>query len=413
MNKINKYFISALSVILFGEIYFYLFDSSLRISAGIIILNLIILIIDDISEYSFCVFLGISVFIIRSVVGIYINSLELQSIIEYNLPSAIYYFTYGLLALLFSLRDKKENFVKGIMLLSLIDFISNTVEAILREKIINFNIIKMILIIAIGRSILAYLIYILYKNQELFIQKREHQKRYSQLNILISSIQAEMFYLRKSMRDIESVMSKSYKLYNSYKDNFELSQATLEIAKDVHEIKKDYDRVLKGFESFLDNFEETEIMTIGQILAIIKENTIHYIKKHNKNLKIHFDFQDKLFGIKKYYYIFTILNNLIINSIEACNENGIINISQYSDENNIYFRVEDNGLGIYEDIIPYIFNPGFTTKCNDSTGLTSTGIGLSHVKNIIENLNGNICVESQIEEYTIFIASIPKYTILG
>lgn len=411
MDKIKKYLLPTIFVALFGEIYFYPTNSSLRISAGIIALNLIVLIADDISEYYTAFFAGVSVFLLRSIIGIYFSDSPFADVIQYNLPSTAYYLAYGFLIFLLRIRKYKEHFFAAIFFLSLTDFLSNMVEVLIRDKTANFHIIQVFILIGLARSIAAYFIYLLYKKQELFILSREHQKRYSQLNILISDIQAEMFYLKKSMGDIENVMSKSYKLYEKYKENKTLQEDTLDIAREVHEIKKEYYRVLSGFRSFLKNFENNGTMTLKDMLAIIKDNTNRYLSEHGKKITIHFDFIDD-FRLKKYYNLFTILNNLITNAIDACGSDGIIEVREKSDEENICFSVQDNGEGIEKDILPYIFNPGFTTKYLDN-GKASTGIGLSHVKNIVEELQGSVSVKSTLKVGSTFEISIPKNSLLG
>lgn len=414
MKKYKKYLLPIICVALFGEIYFYPFSSSFRFSAGIIVLNLIILILDDVSELKMALLSGMSVFILRSTIDIFVEKGTLQYIYQQNYPSAMYYVFYGVLAVLLSIKKYKGNILSGILMLSAIDSLSNIVEALIRDGYISFNRVQLIVLVGLVRSITAYIIYIIYKNQELFIQKREHQKRYSQLNLLVSDIQAEMFYLKKSMADIEKVMTKSYKLYEKYKDDKELQEDTLDIAREVHEIKKDYNRVLGGFECFLKKFETNELMTLGDMKAIIEENTNRYLdaKELKNNISIEFDFRDN-FSLKKYYSLFTVLNNLIVNAMDACISNGKIKVTQTSDDNNIYFHVEDNGEGIDKEILPYIFNPGFTTKYYHDTGKASTGIGLAHVKNIVEELEGGIKVKSKPGEGTIFTVSLPKNSLLG
>lgn len=411
MDKIKKYLLFAVTVALFGELYFYPINSSLRISAGIIALNLIILIADDISGYYTAVSAGITAFLARSIAGVCFSGIPLTNVIQYNLPSIIYYLAYGFLILLLGVRKHKENFIAAIFLLSLIDSLSNVAEVLIRERMVDFHMVQVFVLTGLVRSISAYFIYLLYKNQELFLLRREHQERYSQLNILISDIQAEMFYLKKSMGDIEQVMSQSYKLYEKCKENKELQEDTLDIAREVHEIKKEYYRVLSGFQSFLKDFEDNETMTLKDMLAIIRDNTNRYLSEKGKKITMLFNFKDD-FQLKKYYNLFTILNNLIINAIDACDADGIISVSEKSDEDNICFSVEDNGEGIDEDILPYIFNPGFTTKYCDN-GKASTGIGLSHVKNIVEELQGTVNVKSAIKAGTVFEISIPKNSLLG
>jgi signal transduction histidine kinase len=65
----------------------------------------------------------------------------------------------------------------------------------------------------------------------------------------------------------------------------------------------------------------------------------------------------------------------------------IIVISLYADDG-ILIQVEDNGIGISSDIIEDIFVPFYTTKENGS------GIGLSLSKQIMQNHDGTISVNS-------------------
>ncbi|MFZ5966843.1 MAG: sensor histidine kinase [Bacillota bacterium] len=411
MYKFKKYFLLIASVALFGEIYFYPFNTSLRISAGIIALNLVILILDDVSVYTASILSGITIFLLRSIMGTLLAYSSIAEVVQYNFPSGIYYFIYGFFVFTLGIRKYREKFVTAIFLLAAADSISNIVEALIRDKTITLPMIQVFILVGLARSTIAYFVYLLYKKQELFVLSREHQKRYSQLNILISDIQAEMFYLKKSMGDIEKVMSKSYKLYETYKENRELQEDTLEIAREVHEIKKDYYRVLSGFDGFLKNFEKQGAMSLSDMVDIIQENTHRYLTEREKHVSIQFRFSDD-FPLKKYYNLFTILNNLIINAIDANASGGMIDVSEYSDQDNIFFRVSDRGEGICEDILPYIFNPGFTTKYDENTGKPSTGIGLSHVKNIVDELQGNISAASDAETGTTFRIAIPKKSLM-
>ncbi|WP_432401277.1 ATP-binding protein [Wukongibacter sp. M2B1] len=411
MDKFKKYVLSTLAVAFLSEIYFYPFTSTLRFSVGVIALNLFILIFDEISELKLAISCSMAVFLIRNILVVTFKSITLQQAILLDYPAMIYYICFGLLAFSIKIQRDKDNLVKTILLLALIDSVSNITEALIRNNI-SASMIKIIILVGLTRSFIAYFVYWFYKKQELYILNREHQKRYSQLNKIISNIQAEMFYLRKSMKDIENVMSKSYNLYETYKDDEKLKEKTLNISREVHEIKKDYYRVLRGFESFLKNFENDGTMTIADVLVIIKDNTKRYLEENKKSIKISLDFKDQLV-LKNYYSLFSMLNNLIINSIDACDDNDLIIITEFSDEENLYFEVSDTGEGIDEEILPYIFNPGFTTKFDEATGKASTGIGLSHIKNIVEDLSGNIEINSRLNIGTKIKLAIPKKSLIG
>ncbi|WHY89002.1 ATP-binding protein [Neobacillus novalis] len=57
--------------------------------------------------------------------------------------------------------------------------------------------------------------------------------------------------------------------------------------------------------------------------------------------------------------------------------------------------MRDNGPGIAQNLIHVVFKPGFATKY-DSSGRSSTGIGLTNVKELVERLEGEITLQSEV-----------------
>lgn len=99
-----------------------------------------------------------------------------------------------------------------------------------------------------------------------------------------------------------------------------------------------------------------------------------------------------------------VFNNLIKNSMQAIPDDrqGIINIIVDENEEDYIIIVRDNGKGIDEKMLPKMFQPSFTTK---SGGM---GLGLSMVKNIIDNNNGKISFNTEKGKGTEFIIEMPK-----
>lgn len=409
INKAKRYILIITAITLLGELYIYPLDGNFRFSAGVIAFSLVLLLI-DINEISLALWLAFATLIFRTIIfNITINPNLVDGIIS-NLPGSLYYVSYGFTAYFFGLRKNRKSFYQTFISLFAIDGLCNLGEALIRNNL-DSTFFKLIIIVVLIRSTLIYVLYILIVRQENIIQKNEFEKRYLQLNTLISSIQAEMFYLKKSTIDIEKVMSKSYELYEANKDNKDISKDALMIAREVHEIKKDYFRVLSGFESFLTDFETNDSMSFENILYIIESNCKRYIEQKNKNIKLYINIEDNIY-IKKYYSIFTVLNNLIINAIDAIEDIGYIEIKEIINHDNLILYISNNGESIDKDLIPFIFNPGFTTKFDETTGNASTGIGLAHVKNIIDELDGEIQADSNIIE-TKFIIAIPLKTLRG
>ena len=68
----------------------------------------------------------------------------------------------------------------------------------------------------------------------------------------------------------------------------------------------------------------------------------------------------------------------------------------------IEIRIGDTGCGISKDDLPKIFEPFYSTK-----GQKGTGLGLAVIWGIIDNHNGTINVESEVEKGTTFIIRLP------
>ncbi|SRR5579875_1341611 len=94
-----------------------------------------------------------------------------------------------------------------------------------------------------------------------------------------------------------------------------------------------------------------------------------------------------------------VFSNLIINAIQAMEENGEIIIRITDLGPSIQLEFEDSGPGIPPEVLPKIFDPLFTTK------QTGTGLGLSICKSIVEQHGGTITARSHP---TVFVMRLPK-----
>jgi two-component system, cell cycle sensor histidine kinase and response regulator CckA len=109
------------------------------------------------------------------------------------------------------------------------------------------------------------------------------------------------------------------------------------------------------------------------------------------------------------------LVNLFQNSIHALSKvkNPKLYLKTYSNSNQIYFEIKDNGCGIPKEHIKSIYEPAFTLKgSNDSTdsyktGIKGTGYGMINVKRFIEQHNGTINLESEINKGTKVTIGLP------
>jgi two-component system sensor histidine kinase YcbA len=156
-------------------------------------------------------------------------------------------------------------------------------------------------------------------------------------------------------------------------------------------------------------------MNIEDMANIIEIDVKEYIKRTKSNVGIKFVILNN-FNVKEHFYLVSVLRNLIYNSMEAMEEvkNGFIKITISKKQGHLIFVISDNGKGIKEKDVEFIFNPGFSTKFNAETGDICRGIGLAHVKGIVNDIfSGTIVVHSATGMGTEFTIKIKESKMEG
>lgn len=99
-------------------------------------------------------------------------------------------------------------------------------------------------------------------------------------------------------------------------------------------------------------------------------------------------------------HLFSIFNSIIGNAIDAMSENRekIIEITIKSHDKLVEISIKDNGPGIPPDIIEKVFDPFFSTKPR-----TGTGLGLAICKKIIDIYDGQLTLDSVLDEGSKFV----------
>ena len=88
-----------------------------------------------------------------------------------------------------------------------------------------------------------------------------------------------------------------------------------------------------------------------------------------------------------------IILNLCTNSYQAMEElGGELKVNYYKEQDRVILEVEDNGIGIPEEIQDKIFEPFFTMKPEEK----GTGLGLAIVSKLVQKYNGYITLESKV-----------------
>lgn len=103
-----------------------------------------------------------------------------------------------------------------------------------------------------------------------------------------------------------------------------------------------------------------------------------------------------------------ILMNLVGNAFKYTPDGGhiAIDVKELDCERSGYVRIQtqikDTGIGMSEDFLPTLFD-SFSREYNTTIGKVSgTGLGMAIVKNLVDMMDGEICVKSKLGEGTCF-----------
>jgi len=105
------------------------------------------------------------------------------------------------------------------------------------------------------------------------------------------------------------------------------------------------------------------------------------------------------------FQMYCVFSNLLSNAIKYLDptRKGKITISGTTENNQVVYCIEDNGIGIEPENIDNIFNVFYRSN-NDREG---EGIGLAIARRILDRHGGDISVESEIGKGSRFFVSIP------
>lgn len=418
MVKIKKTIFIAIFVSLAAQIRFNFITDGFIIAMSVLVMSIFIYCYEDLSPtyVAFCsgIFSPLIRLLILVIEGGALNATTLLVI-----PDMAFFFTYGILYKLIYkhvIRAPKDirNFPYVILFC---DFFSNIMELTTRsliqgQSVITINVVVYLLLIAVCRTVLIQMILLAMEAYSNLLVKQEHDKEYRKLIVQASIFESELHVMEKNAAEIEDIMRQAFNLYKSMEGinaPKSLKDCSLDISKNAHEIKGDYLNIINVLrDTFIDDIDEGRLW-MKDIIAIEKANLLSMIKKQGYNVELITRVKTD-FYVKQYFKMMSIIRNLILNSAEAIGTaGGRVVLLLREEAENYVIEVKDNGPGIDSDDLGTVFFDGYSTKFNMETGNVQRGLGLTLVKDYVENIFcGSIQVKSEKGKYTEFIITIPK-----
>ncbi len=129
----------------------------------------------------------------------------------------------------------------------------------------------------------------------------------------------------------------------------------------------------------------------------------------DKNITVRQDIEDEVYMEFDQARMHQAILNVVDNAIKYSYENGNLDIVLQAEEDNVKLIVSDDGKGIPDDQLPYIFDRFYRADSSmPDSDIKGTGLGLSIVKWIIDSHNGMIGVKSKESGGTRFTITIPR-----
>ncbi|MBW7457804.1 ATP-binding protein, partial [Paenibacillus sepulcri] len=353
---------------------------------------------------------GIMVLLFRTLKDA-VNLLDLFSFeasLHTHFSAAIYYmiFAVGMSRIKPKLSEFHPLLLGGFI--TLIEFTSNELELLIRSIMFGYRYLYSSQWLLLGATAVlrSYFIVGLYSSitiSQMRVVHNEQQKRMEQMLNIGSGLYGEVFYLRKSMDTLEQITAKSHNLYGKLSESGEKanSRSMLEITQQIHEVKKDSQRILAGLLKLFDRKTTTE-MSLSEIVDFVFRSNHGYGQMLRKEIRMEREIRTD-YVTDHYILLLTVLNNLVSNSVEAIDKDGRVRIRIDEQGAETVIAVSDTGSGIAEQNREIIFEPGFTTKFNQA-GYAATGIGLSHVRDIVHAFGGKLRLQpSEQADDTTFV----------
>ena len=309
------------------------------------------------------------------------NSFLLLLILEYILYAIIHNFL------------KKQHFKYFIGIFTLIKLLFMLLILFLNNNQLEYlNTILITIIFLITSFIIIY-----------FLKEGENILR---IHLLSKEIEQDK-QIKNTLFKITHEIKNPIAVCKGYLDMFDINNKE-HSKKYIPIIKNEISKTLVLLEDFLSLNKikiEKDILDINILLEEVISSFKLYLKEHKIKLKKKIS-DEEIYINGDYNRLREVLVNIIKNSLEAIEKNGIIEIWTQLSNSHIHIYIKDNGIGIKPEIIKKINEPFFTTKPK------GTGLGIPLSNEIIKGHSGKLTYKSEYNKYTIVTIELPVLEIM-
>ncbi|MEZ4853157.1 sensor histidine kinase [Flavobacterium sp.] len=215
------------------------------------------------------------------------------------------------------------------------------------------------------------------------------QKHYSEL---------QTDFINNMTHEFKTPLS-SILIASNYAQNQKEIQQNPKLSKYLQIITKQSNKLNQHIEQILSiartnshqiQLQKTQV-NFYKTLELIKENIV---LKQSKNISLKIASNCNVYINADEFHFYNILYNLIDNAVKYGTKNPVISVSVIEKQASFFLVFTDNGPGIPEKDLPFIFDKFYRVKRKDSEEIEGFGIGLAYVKKICDLHHWKITVKN-------------------
>ena len=162
-----------------------------------------------------------------------------------------------------------------------------------------------------------------------------------------------------------------------------------------------------------NNLDQREL-DLGQLLTNIADIFRDQAQEEEKTLEVSLDFRESnVVGDEK--KISQIVNNLLSNAVKYSNPGDTIRLEarqfDFQEHSKYQIVVEDTGIGMSPSFLEHLFDPYSRETAFSSHPTVGTGLGMAIVKSLVQQMSGEISVDSTLGKGSRFTVTLPLKTI--
>lgn len=327
-----------------------------------------------------------------------------------------------------------ETVVAVISLASLSCFAEGVIQ-VLRQAWVNINTSYASLIANERTKILSQ--HLTRVNEQLEIQARELQEQAEELQEQTEELQATSDELQKqnvTLNQQQTIVESANKLKSEFLSNMShelrtplnsilaltrvlMVQAKEKLDNDENNYLEIVERNGRNLLSLINNILDLSKIESGKMDVMIQPVSLKNLLHTNienvrslaeeKNIEVQLELPDDLPWIETdEMRLYQALTNVLGNAVKFTLK-GRITVSATCSDEKVQIKIEDTGIGIAKEILPFIFDEFRQADGSTSRKFEGTGLGLAIAKKMINILGGEISVESVLGRGSVFYIELP------